>query len=90
MTVIFCKKGCTVSKIGYGLVMIGAFNWGLVGLSEFVHTNLNVVNMLLGKWPTVEAIVYILVGISGVMLCVGCKCKECAACRAEVGVEPRM
>jgi len=90
MTVIFCKKGCTVSNIGYGLAMLGALNWGLVGLSEFVHTDLNVVHMLLGKWPSAEAIVYIIVGLSALMLCIGCKCNKCASCRAEVGVEPRM
>ena len=43
------------------LVVIGALNWGLVGL-----LNVNLVNWLLGSWPTVERIVYILVGLSGV------------------------
>jgi len=43
------------------LVIIGALNWGLVGL-----LNVNLVNWLLGSWPTVERIVYILVGLAGV------------------------
>lgn len=43
------------------LVVIGALNWGLVGL-----LNVNLVNWLLGSWPTVERIVYILVGLGGV------------------------
>lgn len=41
------------------LTIVGALNWGLVGL-----LNINLVNMLVGSWPTVERIVYILVGVS--------------------------
>ncbi len=43
------------------LVVIGALNWGLVGL-----LNVNLVNWLLGSWPMVERVVYILVGLGGV------------------------
>ena len=46
------------------LVMIGALNWGLIGLGGFMGSNWNVVNMILGSWPTIEWIVYILVGLS--------------------------
>lgn len=49
------------------LVIIGALNWGLVGIGMLVGQNLNVVNMILGAWPVVEAIVYVLVGLSGVV-----------------------
>ena len=45
----------------YLLVIVGALNWGLVGLLGF-----NLVNALLGSWPTVEKLVYILVGASAV------------------------
>lgn len=45
------------------LVVVGALNWGLVGL-----LNMNLVNSLLGAWPTVERVVYILVGVSGLWL----------------------
>lgn len=45
------------------LVIVGALNWGLVGL-----LNVNVVNSLLGAWPAVEKVVYILVGVSGLWL----------------------
>ncbi|OGK56830.1 hypothetical protein A3J15_01900 [Candidatus Roizmanbacteria bacterium RIFCSPLOWO2_02_FULL_38_10] len=45
--------------ITYTLVMIGALNWGLVGLFE-----VNLVNMILGAYPTIEKLVYILVGLS--------------------------
>lgn len=53
-----------VAKI---LVLIGALNWGLVGLGEFLGQNLNVVNLLLGSQPTLEAVVYLLVGISAIV-----------------------
>lgn len=49
------------------LVIVGAVNWGLVGLGEFVGTNLNVVDLLLGgvAGGQVEALVYLLVGLAG-------------------------
>ncbi|MBU0706479.1 DUF378 domain-containing protein [Patescibacteria group bacterium] len=47
------------------LVVVGAINWGLIGLGGFLGSNLNVVNMLVGSLPTVESIVYLLVGVSG-------------------------
>ena len=60
-------KGCGTCQVGYWLVMIGALNWGLVGVGGFAGQDLNVVHMLLGAWPTVEWIVYILVGLSALM-----------------------
>ncbi len=48
------------------LVIVGAINWGLVGLGSFVDANWNVVNLVLGGFPTVEALVYVLVGLAGV------------------------
>ena len=47
----------TVSK---WLVVIGAINWGLVGL-----LGLNLVSLLFGGWPWLVTIVYILIGASG-------------------------
>ena len=46
------------------LVVIGGINWGLVGLGGFLGMNLNVVNLLLGAWPMVELIVYLVVGVA--------------------------
>ncbi|HVU79891.1 MAG TPA: DUF378 domain-containing protein [Candidatus Paceibacterota bacterium] len=49
------------------LLVIGALNWGLVGLGWLVGgADWNVVHMLLGAWMQVEAIVYVLVGLAGV------------------------
>ena len=45
------------------LVVIGAVNWGLVGL-----LNMNLVNLLVGSVPSVERLVYVLVGVAGFWL----------------------
>jgi len=55
-------------KLPYWLVMIGAFNWGLVGLGYFFDKNWNVVEWLLGTWPTFENIVYVLMGLAAIKL----------------------
>lgn len=60
-------KGCGTCQVAYWLVMIGALNWGLVGVGGFAGQDLNVVHMILGGWPTVEWIVYVLVGLSALM-----------------------
>lgn len=66
-----------MSKLAFILVVIGAINWGLVGLGGFFGGDWNVVHMILGFMPWLEWVVYILVGIAGIMLCFGCKCKAC-------------
>ncbi len=58
----------SLKPIAFVLVIIGALNWGLVGLGGFMGSNWNLVNLLLGAWPMVEWIVYILVGLSGLVL----------------------
>lgn len=47
------------------LVIIGAINWGLVGVGTLIDANWNLVNLILGGFPTIEAIVYLLVGLAG-------------------------
>ena len=58
------------------LVWVGGLNWGLVGL-----LNVNLVNMLLGGMPSLEKLVYILVGVSTVYIIATHKndCKMCAS-----------
>lgn len=73
------KKCCGVGKLLKLLVIIGAINWGLVGLGDLMSQNWNVVYKILGSWPVVESIVYILVGLAGIMMIFGCKCKACSA-----------
>ena len=70
-------KKCTASKAGWALVLVGALNWGLVGLGGFFGGNWNVVNLTLGSVSWLENLVYLLVGVAAVMAIVGCKCKVC-------------
>ncbi|MFA5778174.1 MAG: DUF378 domain-containing protein [Candidatus Paceibacterota bacterium] len=79
--------GCVVHKTCKVLVMVGGLNWGLVGLGMLMGSKLNVVNMVLGSWPTAEAIVYLLVGVAVVMKLFSCKCKKCMEACATCGVE---
>ena len=51
----------TLHMVTYLLVVVGALNWGLIGLFDF-----NLVMTLVGSWPMVEKVVYILVGFSAV------------------------
>ena len=74
--------GCIIAKIACVLVTVGALNWGLIGLGSFFSADWNVVNMLLGSWPVVENIVYLLVGISAIVKLFGCKCGKCKSAEA--------
>ena len=47
----------TISK---WLVLIGAVNWGLIGLFDY-----NLVSVILGSWPALAKWAYILVGVAG-------------------------
>jgi len=64
----------TLHIVAFSLAMVGALNWGLVGLLDF-----NLVEMLLGSWPGLVKVVYILVGASAVYVFAGHKddCKIC-------------
>lgn len=66
--------------IAFILLVIGGLNWGLIGLSAFFGGgNWNVVNLILGSWPSVEWLVYVLVGLSALWLAINHK-KECRMC----------
>lgn len=62
--------------VTFSLAMIGAINWGLVGLFGF-----NLVEMLLGSWPALVKLVYIAVGVSAVYVFATHQqdCKICGA-----------
>lgn len=63
---------CGVHKFAWVLVLIGALNWGLVGLFGF-----DLVNTILGQWEIVERVVQVLIGLSAIgMLAMG-SCKAC-------------
>lgn len=65
--------------VAFTLAIVGALNWGLVGL-----LGINLVEMLLGAWPLAEQVVYILVGLSAVYLVVTHK-QDCKACAEAMG-----
>ncbi len=58
----------------FTLVIVGALNWGLVGLFDY-----NLVNSLLGSWPDAERVIYILVGLSALYLALKHK-GDCTMC----------
>ena len=54
------KKVKIIDKIALILIIIGAINWGLIGLFRF-----NLVELIFGDMTVLARIVYSLVGISG-------------------------
>jgi len=60
--------------VAFVLLVVGGLNWGLMGLFE-----MNLVSTLVGAWPAVEKVVYVLVGLSAVYLLVFHK-KDCKMC----------
>jgi uncharacterized membrane protein YuzA (DUF378 family) len=71
------KESCgPLGLVSHILLIVGGLNWGLVGIGGFMKADYNVVNMLLGSWPQVLWVVYILVGLAAVHAIVMCsKCK---------------
>lgn len=51
-----------LKNISYILVLVGALNWGLVGLFDF-----DLVAKIFGEMSTLSRIVYILVGLSAII-----------------------
>ena len=49
-----------IDKIALVLIIIGAINWGLIGIFKF-----NLVELIFGDMTILSRIVYTLVGISG-------------------------
>ena len=49
-----------IDKIALALVIIGAINWGLIGIFNF-----NLVDTIFGAMSIISRIIYIFVGISG-------------------------
>lgn len=52
----------TLQKVALAFIIIGAINWGLIGLFDF-----NLVETLFGVDNVITKIVYVLVGISGII-----------------------
>lgn len=71
----------SLHMVAWILVMIGGINWLLIGVGGFIGSDWNVVHFFLGSLPTIEWLVYILVGVSAVYEIVMHRsmCKECSA-----------
>ena len=69
----------SLHMVAFVLLVVGGLNWGLTALG------LNVVYMLLGAWPVVEQVVYILVGLSAIYIA-ATHMQDCKACSAKPGM----
>lgn len=65
-------KMCGVHKVAVILLFIGGLNWGLVGAFNF-----NLVTTVFGAWPSVERVIYVLVGLSAISMLFCSSCKAC-------------
>jgi len=74
-----CKHLGIWGLIASILVLIGALNWGLVGLGMLMGGEWDLVMLILGSVPYAAEIVYILVGASAIVMLVGGNCKKCKA-----------
>ena len=52
----------TLEKIALGLTIVGAINWGLIGIADF-----NLVALIFGDGTLLSRTIYTLVGISGII-----------------------
>ncbi len=68
------KANCLVCKLVGVLVIIGALNWGLVGIRH-----LDLVARFLGDMTTASRTVYILIGVAGLLKLITIL-KGCPAC----------
>lgn len=59
--------------VAFSLVIVGALNWGLTALG------VNIVDQVLGSVPQVAQLVYLLIGVSGVVL-LSTHRKDCKTC----------
>jgi uncharacterized protein len=69
------KQACLLCKIVGAIAIIGALNWGLVGL-----LNVNLVERVFGEMTMITRVVYGLVGLSGIALLVS-YFTVCPACK---------
>lgn len=67
-------KNKSLHIVAFALVVVGGLNVGLTALG------FNVVNMVLGGMPSIEKVVYILVGLSAAYLVVT-HTSECKVCK---------
>jgi uncharacterized protein len=54
--------------LAWFLVMLGAINWGLIGVSGFLGQQWDLVYWVFGMYPPIEGVVFILIGLSALYL----------------------
>ena len=69
----------SLKPVSKWLVVVGAINWGLVGFMDY-----NLVDSLLGSWPGVVRVVYLLVGAAGVWGAYAMATRSKSVCRERV------
>jgi len=57
------KQACGLCKVVGAIAIIGALNWGLVGLFQ-----VNLVEQIFGEGSALTRVIYGLVGLSGIAL----------------------
>ena len=69
------KRSCTFCKIVGAIAILGALNWGLVGIAQ-----VNLIDQIFGAGSVLTRWLYALVGLSGIALLVS-YFYVCPACR---------
>ena len=59
-------RASSVDWLSLSPLAVGAINWGLVGIGTRVGTNLDLLSLLLGGTPELEALVNVLAGLASV------------------------
>ncbi|MFB6077233.1 MAG: DUF378 domain-containing protein, partial [Candidatus Nanohaloarchaea archaeon] len=54
----------TLNLTSLVLVVVGALNWGLVGLGNFMNANWDLVDLIFGTVPALRDLVYLVVGLA--------------------------
>ena len=68
------KAACLFCKIASALVILGALNWGMIGLFQ-----VDAVAKLLGGWTIASRFFYSLIGLSGLIKLIR-SFQTCSAC----------
>lgn len=75
-----CRPHCGVYGVAKALVVIGALNWGIVGVAGFFGSQWDLVSGIFGMDTFLTNLVFILVGLAALIYIFGCKCKKCKDC----------
>jgi len=76
------RSYCGVHKGLFGLVWLGALNWGLIGAFNF-----NLVHWLLQSSVMAERVAYIVVGVAALLMLASGVCKKCKMCCDPAGMK---